>query len=224
MSFYLAIICYISSFVIALVLMILGKNLGRPRFFLLAGLHSILLFGFIASLILRPANTPVSTFNYFFLIFFCSGVMLSGWVWRITLPIPIRIYFATFIIGFPMFLFSPSMMVNFLLTNKYTDSFGPAFNVQGNLWLETQNTVAKEDSVPHYKLIRRRGLYRETIARDLVFQGKVDSIKLIEMNPGAVVSIRGYSSRITYVSTEIDSVDLEISLVSKKRNGIEYHL
>ena len=224
MSFYLAIISYISSVVIALVLMILGKNLGRSRFFLMAGMHSILLFGFIASLLLRAPGTPPGTFNYFFLIYFCSGVVLCGWVWRISLPLLFRIYFGLFILGFPMFLFSPSMMVNFLLASRYTDSFGPSYQVHGNIWLETQSTIANEDSIQHYKLIRKRGLYRETLARDLSFKGKVDSVKVLDLQPGISVNIRAYSSRVTFVSTEIDSLDLDIPLVAKKRNGIDYHL
>ncbi|HRH65928.1 MAG TPA: hypothetical protein PLU53_06500 [Bacteroidia bacterium] len=224
MSFYIAIILFISSVVIALVLMIMGKNLGTGRFFLLAGLHSILLFGFIASLLLRASETGVSAFNYFFLIYFCSGVVLCGWVWRIQIPKIIRIYFALFTLGFPMFLFSPSMMVNFLLTTRYTDSFGPSFSIHGNIWLETQSSVTTQDSVPTYKLVRKRGLYRETLARDITFSGKVDSVKLLDLQPGKIISIRGYSHAETFVSTDIDSTDREISLVSKKRNGIEYRL
>ncbi|MFN8142971.1 MAG: hypothetical protein U0073_01005 [Bacteroidia bacterium] len=224
MSFYLAIICFISSVVIALVLMILGKNLGRSRFLLSASMHGILLLGFLASLMLRPASTPSSVFNYFFLIYFCTGVMLCGWVWRIEITLALRIYFSIFIIGFPMFLFSPSMMVNFLLTSHYTDSFGPKFLVQGNIWLESQSTISREDNGPHYKLVRKRGLYRETLARDLNFNGELDSVKLLEFIPGSSIRIRGYAAKETFVSTEIDSTEIDISLSSKKRTDIDYHL
>lgn len=224
MSFYLAIILFISSVIIGLVLMTILKNVSWEKFRLAALAHSMLLFAFVASLCLQKGKSETGQFNYFFLIYFCSGVTLSGLVWRSRAPKWLRVYFSLFILGFPMFLFSPSMMVNFLLTTNYTDSLGPRFQVQGNLWLETQNTVMKTDSVPHYKLIRKRGLYRETLARDLVFGGKLDSIKVLDLQQGVSATLRGYTSTITYVSSDVDSMELEIPLVKYSRDNVEYRL
>lgn len=224
MIFYFSVVLYITSVITALVLMILGKNMGARKFFMLSAVHFGFFAVFLASLFfLKPAvDTP--PLNYFFLLFVCTGVMLSGLVWRIHVPRPARFYFSIFIVTFPLFLFSPSMLVNFLLTARYTDTLGKVFPVSGNYMLEPQNSWSTASDNNKYKLVRKQGIYRQTIARDILFGGKLDSIKVIRFTPGDKTVIRGYWGSITYVSAELDSTDAEISLIPRRPNSIQRKL
>lgn len=223
MAFYIAIIVFIASVIGGLVLVILNKRMDRARFLLYASLHLVLLFGFIASLILKKAENA-SIYNYFLLFFICSGVFLSGISWRSDLPRVIRYYFSLYLITVPLFLLSPSMLVNLLLTGKYTDSIGERFDLGNRYFLERQGAVMSNSSHPHYKIIRKKGMFHETLQRDITFNGKLDSVKVIQLEPGEFIEFRGYFSNSTYVSTEIDSADLSLPLKKKKRNEIEYRL
>lgn len=223
MSFYLAIILFITSVICGLILVIVNKTLARDKFFLYAALHLILLFGFIGSLILKKPSAEV-TFSYFLLVFICSGIVLSAVSWRSAIPKVMRYYFSLYLLTLPLFLISPSMLVNFLLTGRYTDSVGKNFELGQRYFIETQGTVMKDDSVPHYKLIRKKGMFHETIQRDIVFGGKLDSVRVLKLEANEIVEIRGYTSKLTFVSTEIDSNDLTLPLTKKKLNEIEYKL
>ena len=128
MSFYLSLFIFIISLICGLTLMIAAKDMRREKFLLLTSVHVIFLFAFIASLLLRKKDSPES-YNYFFMIFICSGVILSGLSWRSKAPIPLKIYFSIFALTIPLFMFSPSMLLNFLLTMNYNSNNGPSFNI-----------------------------------------------------------------------------------------------
>jgi hypothetical protein len=221
MSFYIAIIAFITSVIAGLILMIIAKNPSKEKFMLLASLHGILLLAFIASLILR---IDPNAFNYFFMVFICSGIVLSGIVWRTDVAKAIKYYFSLFILTIGMFLLSPSMLVNFLLTTKYSSASGESFLVQENFYIERQNTTMKSDDMPYYKLIRKRGIFHTTIQRDISFNGKLDSIKVLDFNKQENGLIRGYTSKKTFVSSSSDSLDVEIILKKKSVDGVEYKL
>lgn len=221
MSFYIAIIAFITSVIAGLILMIIAKNPSKEKFMLLASLHGILFLAYIASLILRK---DPNAFNYFFMIYVCSGIVLSGLVWRTEVAKGIKYYFSLFIVTIGMFLLSPSMLVNFLLTTKYSSASGESFLVQENFYIERQNTTMKADDMPYYKLIRKRGIFHSTIQRDITFNGKLDSIKVLDFNKQEHGLIRGYTSKKTYVSTSSDSLDVEIIFKKKSVDGVEYKL
>lgn len=223
MSFYLAIILFITSVICGLVMVIVNKHLPRDKFLLYAALHLILAFGYIGSVLLKKPSSTI-TFNYFLLVFICSGILLSAVSWRSPIPQFMRYYFSLYILTLPLFLFSPSMLVNFLLTGKYTDSIGERYDLGQRYFLETQGTVMKDDSVPHYKLIRKKGMFHETIQRDVVFGGKLDSVKVLQLETNDFIELRGYTSKSTYVTIEQDSTDITLPLQKKKRNAIEYKL
>ena len=223
MSFYFSLFLFIISLIIGLALMIIGKNMSREKFLLLVSIHVIFLFAFIASLLLKK-NNEVLTYNYFFTAFTCSGIILSGLSWRSNSPMVLRIYFSIFALTIPLFLVSPSILLNFLLTMNFSSTNGPSFHLDKQYYLETQNTSAVEDKKPHYKVILKRGLFHQTIKRDVVFGGKLDSIKVIDNDPGKSMNVRGYSSITTYVSMDVDSVDVLILLKTTKQGDVEYRL
>lgn len=221
MSFYIAIIIFITAVVTGVISMIVGKNISKEKFFLFAAIHGMLLFAFIASIILRK---DPNSYNYFFLIFICNGLVLSGIVWRSSIFIGFRIYFSLFALTIAMFILSPSRLVNFLLTTNYTDTLGETFHVTENFYLERQNSTMHADDIPRYKLIRKRGIFHSSLQRDINFGGKLDSIKVLEFDKSSLGLIRGYKSTKTFVSTQIDSVDVEIILKKKSNDGLEYKL
>ncbi len=222
MLFYLSFIVFILSVIGALIIMLIGKNMGKEKFLLLASMHFILLLAFIASLILKKDHSTQVN-NYFFTTFYCSGLLLSGVAWRVEIQKFLRYYFSVFIIGIPMFLFSPSMMMNFLVTGKYSSTTGKTFALQGKYFLEEQNSSASSDENPQYKVISKTGIFHTTIQRDVSFNGTIDSVKVIDKNP-VTMTIRGYISKKTYVSEDIDSSDVEITLRKNKTGTIEYRL
>lgn len=224
MVFYLSIVLYISSVIGALVLMILGKNMDRQKFFLLAGVHGFLLLVFLASLVLKTDNGEQQSLNFFFLLFICSGVWLTGQVWRIHTPLPLRIYFSLYAITFPLFLFSPSMLVNFLLTTHYTETLGKTFQVKDNYYLEQQNSWSDNSGKMKYKLVVKKGIFTQTLSRDIDFKGSIDSCKTITFDIDSSAVLRGYRLVETYVSTSLDSIDVTVPLKQRKLNQIERRL
>ena len=221
MSFYIAIISFIGSVLTGLILMLTKGGLPKDKFRLIFSLHLILLFGFLASVFLkRGQDTNV---NYFFTAFICSAIMISGMAWKSDISKWIKYYLSVFLLCIPLFIVSPSTLLNFILTTSFTGGNAESFLVTGRIYIERQNTVMGPDSLPHYKVIEKKGLFHSTIERDLVFGGKLDSIKVLDLGDKAA-TVRGYSSVKTFVSNRIDSVDLEISLAKYQRDNIEYRL
>jgi hypothetical protein len=223
MTFYLSFFVFILSLIAGLALMIAAKDMRRDKFLLLTAVHIIFLFGFIASLLLRK-NDNADSYNYFFMTFICSGVILSGLAWRSFAPLFLKIYFSIFILTIPLFLFSPSMLLNFLLTMNYKETNGPVFKLEDKYFLEKQNNTQNGNGIPHYKIIVEHGIYHQTIQRDIIFGGKLDSIKMLDYQKGKSFQIRGYTSKSTYVSSEVDSTEVTIPLKVIKQGDVEYHL
>jgi len=222
MGFFGTFFVFISAVIAGLALMVGGRKMSPATFRILASFHAMFLFAFLASLMLRSSG-PVNAKNYFFTAFICSGLVLSGLAWRIQLPKPARIYFSLFIICIPLFLISPSMLLNFLVTGNYSSTTGEAVHLRGRFYLERQNTFHETGEVPYYKVIAKRGLFHKTIQRDIVFGGSVDSVKVLDLDSGRM-SLRGYFSRKTHVSLDTDSTDVEIDLAPKKQGSVEYRL
>jgi hypothetical protein len=221
MSFYIAIIAFLVSVSVALMLLAAGKNISKSRLTMFALMHLMLLFAFLASIVLsKGSDSP----NYFFLVYICSGILLSGIFIRSQFPMYIKAYFGIFVLTLPLFIFSPSMLVNFLLTMSYSSSFGPKFPLTGKYYLEAQNVIKEDQAKPLYKLMLNRGMYKQTIERDIEFVGKLDSVKVLEVNGNHSILVRGYSSDQTFVSSEIDSMDVDISLRKQKYGDVEYKL
>ncbi len=223
MTFYLSLFVYIISLVIGLILMIGGKGMSRDKFYLLTSFHLIIMLAFIASLILIKEKGETSL-NYFFMAFICSGVILSGLAWRCQSPFFLKIYFSVFAFTIPLFLLSPSILLNFLLTMNLSGTRGPVFFLYGKYYIETQNSSVSDNEFPRYKLVRKQGLFHKTIQRDLYFSGRLDSVKVIENSDEKNIKLRGYISKVSYVSSEVDSTDLIVPLKILKHGDVEYRL
>ena len=202
--------------------MIAGKDMQREKFLLLASIHLIFLLAFIASLLLLK-NNGVVVYNYFFTAFICSGIILSGLSWRSKSPVILRWYFSLFAFTLPLFLLSPSLLLNFLLTMSFSNT-GSSFHLYDKYFLETQNNSSQLKDYPRYKAILKHGIFHQTIQRDIEFGGILDSVKIIENEKGKILLLRGYTSKITRVSSDVDSADVTILLKVIKQGDVEYHL
>ena len=226
MYFYLAIILFISSVVGGIISLFVLKNISRTKILIGCAVHFILILIYLFS---RFATThkdlDSSDYSITFLLTVCSGIILCGMVFQAKVSVLFKVYFSLFVLTLPMFFFSPSRLVNFLLTTKYADTTGRIFPIEGNYFLEEQSAFIKNDSIaPTYKLIKKQGMFHQTIQRNVSFAGRLDSIQVLEFDTGEKVLVRGYSGHITFVSATIDSIDVTIKLVKDSKNQIERRL
>jgi hypothetical protein len=221
MLLYAAIIGYILSNIIALALLFTGKKLSPAVFRMLASVH--LLFGvfFIFNLVTNKAESPKYVS---FLVFFCSGIITGGLALGTRTNLILKIYFGLFCLSIFVFILSPSLLLNFLLTasfNRHKDMM----LVRENYFLERQTSAFSSDSSGiKYKLIEKNGMFHKTIARDLDFKGKIDSMKVLSYDERKSVLIRGYAGSASFVEDKIDSTDIRIELIPARKDVIERKL
>lgn len=221
MLLYAAIISYILSNIIALALLFTGKRLGTGWFRMLASLHLILGLVFLFSLFTNKEESP----RYIsFLIFFCSGIIAGGLALGTNTHIILKIYFGLYCISVFVFLFSPSGLLNFLMTANFAahDELIPVYQ---NYFLEKQRSTFSSDTTGvQYKFIQKNGMFHKTISRDLSFHGKLDSIKVLSVEDGKSALVRGFTSSKSFVEDKIDSADMLIDLNPQQKDQIERRL
>lgn len=226
MHFYLAIVLFITSVVAGIIFLFSAKNISSGKFFIGGAFHLACVILFLFTLF--TAGTPEKNLIVFrlpFLFSICSGLILSGLAWNAKVKTIVKIYFALFLLTIPLFFFSPSRLINFLLTTRYTDTIGTSFPIRENYFLEQQSSFMNTVSIaPNYKIIKKQGLFHQTIQRNIVFAGPLDSILVLQFVSGERADIRGYSSHVTHVSTDTDSMDVSLKLVKETKNQIERRL
>ena len=94
-----------------------------------------------------------------------------------------------------------------------------------NYFLERQTSAFSSDSSGiKYKLIEKNGMFHKTIARDLDFKGKLDSMRILSYDERKSFIIRGFTSVKNFVEDKRDSIDLTIELLPARRDVIERRL
>lgn len=221
MLLYAAIIGYILSNIIALALVFTGKKLNPAVFRMLVAVHLMLGVFFIFNMMTNKDESPQYVS---FLIFFCSGIITGGLALGTDTNILLKIYFGLFCISIFVFILSPSLLLNFLMTasfNRHKDMIP----LKENYFLERQaSAFSKSTTDVKYKLIEKDGMFHKTIARDLDFKGKLDSMKIISYEERKAFVVRGYSGSSSFVEDKIDSVDLTIELLPARKDVIERKL
>jgi hypothetical protein len=220
MTFYLGLFVFIISVVVGLIVLIAGKGIKNEKFLLIVIIHFFFLLAALA--VLAFQKNEQGTGNFFFLFFICSGLVLSGLAWRSPVSKYFRYYFSIYILTVPLFLISPSLLMNFLLTASFAGTDEPLLHLEGRYFLEKQNASRNKNAGEYYKLIKKKGVFHQTIQRDITFGKKLDSVKVIEYIEGNSIRVRGYTSLVTHVSSDIDSSDQTLPLLSKKAGDIEY--
>lgn len=222
MLFYLALTVYIFSVVGALVVFITVKKPGRQLIVAAVAIH---LFLFIVFLINRIIVSPYSDYYLSFTVFLSSGILLFALSLRISGSLLLRFYFGLFALTIPVFLISPSAVLRFSITGKLYSDSNEKIEIRENLILEPQTTFGILDKNNYlYKAVRIKGMFHQTLKRDIQTAGKIDSIKILNWEAENSVLLRAYFRKETYVSDEQDSIDIDVPLKITRKNQIERRL
>lgn len=176
---------YLISLVISLLLGMTAKRFPGEKIRLPAAFHFIFLFlalGFL--FILEKAQIG----NYLLLLSVCSGTALAGWSLRNEwIRKPLRIYLASWLLLIPVFLWSPSRIF-YAISGNYRQ-FRPEqqFNLQSNYYLVEQQSMLQEQKATRYKVIRKFGIYNKTLARDVDFGARLQSVQLIQLSDDTLI-------------------------------------
>lgn len=221
MLLFVSIVSFIFSNIIALALLFTGKKLNPGWFRMLASLHIIFGVMFLFNFLVNKEESP----RYIsFLVFFCSGIITGGLALGTPANLLLKMYFGIYCLSVFAFIISPSWLLNFLLTASPTKQH-ESIPVKANYFLEQQSSVfsSGNDEVK-YKLIEKKGMFHKTITRDIFFNGKLDSIRVLSFEELDSAMVRGFTSRKSIVEDEIDSVDVTIDLDQASRNEIRRKL
>ncbi|HNR19337.1 MAG TPA: hypothetical protein PKN75_11965 [Bacteroidia bacterium] len=188
--FPILIIAYILSLVLCIVSASVSKKINSTVIRLIIVFHLILI---LTSLLFNFTGSKINA-AVFFAFYFCSGNILFGMVSRRVFPLPAKIYFGIFVLSFPVFLFSPSLVLSVISLGELKKDFNSKVPLGNSYFLEKQGSMFTDRSfVMHYKVIKRIGYFNKTIARDLYFSASaVDSAKLLDVQEGNGVYVRGY--------------------------------
>ena len=221
MLLFVAIIGFILSNIIALALLFTGKRLKHGWLRMLISLHIIFGVLFIFNFITNKEESPryVS-----FLVFFCSGIITGGLALGTSKNMFLKIYFGIYCLSVFVFIVTPSTLLNFLLTANFR-VHSDLIPVHGNYFIEKQSsTFSADTSQVSYKLIEKNGIFHRTIARDLDFNGKLDSVHVLSFEEKVSMVVRGYTSAGNFVEDNIDSSDVTIDLNPQKKDEIQRKL
>lgn len=180
---------YLVSLVGSFVLTLLSKKFSNQKLNILVTIHFIITgFALSTSFIKGEGSTK----NYLMSIAFCSGLIIAGWAIRKAGNKILKIYFATFFASIILFLYSPSLLFYSISGNFSQRRREQQFRLEKNYYLiEQQSMLQLLSNVTAYKVSQKFGIYNRTIARDIQFEGVVDSAQVILMSDDTLI-IRGY--------------------------------
>lgn len=218
-QFIIFICCYILSLVACLVLMIVGKNSQASTYKKAVAVHLVFLALFFIALSqsLVSKNFPLWG-SYSSLAFVCSGVAISGLVFRSKMAVYVKLYFGIFTASFILFVASPSTLFSLITKGKLKVENYDRFKITENYYLDKQSSfIGDKNSLTKYKIVQKLGYFNKTISRDIEFENDLDSIRTISFEAGNSAHIRGYF----YLQNKVDSIDVGVDLkVIPKENEI----
>lgn len=209
-QFIIFICCYILSLVACLVLMIVGKNLQASTYKKAVAIHLVLAGLFFIALLqsLASENFPVWV-SYGSLAFVCSGVAISGLIFRSKMAFYVKLYFGIFTASFILFVASPSTLFSLITKGKLKVENYDRFKIIDNYYLDKQSSfIGEKNSVTKYKIVQKLGYFNKTISRDIEFENDLDSIRTISFEAGNSAHLRGYF----HISDKVDSIDVDLNL------------
>jgi hypothetical protein len=87
------------------------------------------------------------------------------------------------------------------------------FRLDSRYYLEEEKRMlTRSDSLATYKITSRYGMFHKTIARNISFGQKLDSIKLLTFSKDQIANIRGYFN-VNSPTFGTDSIDVSVSLL-----------
>lgn len=210
--FILTITCYLVSMAAALVVSFFSKLIPSRL------INTIIIFHFLTLItwfILPAAENSILnpvTANYFFLIFFCSGIICAGLILRKDYVIYIKIYFTFFIASIIVFIISPSRVIGFVSSGSFESINPRRIHISENYFFVEQSGHKYSGDSARFKIVREMGMFHKTLAREIVLSDKTDSVKMLEFTENENIFIRAYASN----ENKIDSLDINITLNSNR--------
>ncbi|MEP7168986.1 MAG: hypothetical protein ABI855_06400 [Bacteroidota bacterium] len=154
-----AIISYILSLVISLALMIFSRRINDKWKKGIIIFHAALLLLYLLALV--SSKTFAGSL---FLIFFCSGVAITGMILRSGLNLFLKIYYSVFLFSIVLFLCSPSLLFSLLTTQKFPLREGTEFLLTGNFYLIKEKSLLDvSNTFVKYKIVKRTGKFNKTL-------------------------------------------------------------
>lgn len=153
------------------------------------------------------------------MVFFCSGVLLSGYALRSAFPLTVKIYFAVFLSSIVVFIYSPSTLISWINLQKKATASENEFALGENYFLTRQQSMfnVNPENVS-YKLVKRAGRFNKTIQRDIYFGHQADSVKTVSIYNDSLIILQVYlPGRETGMT---NSILRELLLKSSDKNVI----
>ncbi|HQK98451.1 MAG TPA: hypothetical protein PLH61_10545 [Bacteroidia bacterium] len=183
------IMLYIVALVGTFVLTVLSKKFSNGMLNIFIVIHLFLVVTAITTTLLMP-STEIG--NYFMSIAFCSGLIIAGWAIRKSEKLVYRIYFGIYFSSVLLFLYSPSLLFYSISGNFANRRTEQQFRLEKNYFLiEQQSMLQLLSNVTAYKVSQKFGIYNRTIARDIRFDGRLDSVQLVALTEDTLI-LRGY--------------------------------
>lgn len=180
---------YIVALVGTFVLTVLSKKFSNKSLNIFISIHLVLVVIAIAFALIQIKN---DIGNYFMSIAFSSGLIIAGWAIRKSEKPIIRIYFGIYFASILLFLYSPSLLFYSISGNFANRRTEQQFRLEKNYYLiEQQSMLQLLSNVTAYKVSQKFGIYNRTIARDIRFDGRIDSVQLVTLNDDTLI-LRGY--------------------------------
>jgi hypothetical protein len=199
--------------------MIVGKNSQLPTYKKAIYIHAVFACVFFIALLLslKSATVPLWV-AYSSLAFVCSGVAISGLIFRSKLQLYVKLYFGVFAATFFLFVSSPSTLFSLITKGKLKVENYDRFHITDNYYLDKQSSfIGEKDAIVQYKIVQKLGYFNKTISRNIDFKNDLDSIKTISFEVSKSALLRGYF----HLQNTVDSTDVSIDLkVIPKKNEI----
>ena len=178
--FILSITCYLVSMVSTLIGSFFVKHIPARIIQSLLIIHLLI---FITWIFVRNNNDSISepgVSNYFFLAFFCTGILCAGIIARMKYPVYLKLYFALFLLSLLVFFVSPSRVLGFISSGNIKAINPERIHISENYYLVEQQSILTggSENIRQYKMIREMGMFHKTLARDITLPEGTDSVKM----------------------------------------------
>lgn len=201
---------YLLSVVCCLLLFLFSKNIPNTFTKSLMIVHFIGAIGyFVSRLSMDQPPTWLS------IVFWCSGILLAGDVFRKAYAKWIKAYFLLFLITIPLFIFIPSRIILLVAGKAFGKPGEGRYRVVENYFLVRTSEPIDSMGLYRSKFIKEMGFFHKTIARGIPTPAVVDSIATI--GPFTKDQI---GSIVLYSGNTIDTIQTIQYRISPKRNQI----
>jgi len=190
---------YVLSVVFALLSGMAARRIRPGKILMPMAIHLVLVFTGTIFLALLPEE-PVS--HYLLLCGICTGVALSGWALRNdSLSVFFRFYLGCYLLSLLLFLWSPSLLF-YIISGNYSEyREEQQIHLSSNYHIiEQQSMLVSKGEPIRYKVVRKFGIYNQTLARNLDFGEPLSNARLMKISKDTMIIV------VTTVSSRTDTV------------------